>query len=214
MTRVSTQGSVTVTLNVITKDLARYSDGFYLCDSDWNYQQSLFRLGYETSNLRVSEKEVCIKIYVSSSIILFCIWNTLWSINFHKKNQTNWSTQGQGRRRSWGARYWSSCYQGVLVNQMCGLLNYIRIFVDCSWTRIYLSSTIKVTEPFIIGADYSFWSKSDFFHMWVLLSVYPFLSNLLFFLALLDLFQVLSACWCWLWASLAHLNKKHWSHKY
>jgi len=37
VTRVSTQGSVTVTLNVITKDLAR--------------------LGYETSNLRVSEKE-------------------------------------------------------------------------------------------------------------------------------------------------------------
>ena len=34
VTRVSTQGSVTVTLNVITKDLARYSDGFYLCDSD------------------------------------------------------------------------------------------------------------------------------------------------------------------------------------
>jgi len=38
VTRVSTQGSVTVTLNVITKDLAR--------------------LGYETANLRGSDKEV------------------------------------------------------------------------------------------------------------------------------------------------------------
>ena len=79
MTRVSTQGSVTVTLNVITKDLARYSVGFCLRNSDWNYQQSPFRLGYETSNLRVSEKEVYIIFDVSSSIILFCIWNTLWS---------------------------------------------------------------------------------------------------------------------------------------
>ena len=89
VTRVSTQGSVTVTLNVITKDLARYLGGFSLRDSDWNYQQSLFRLGYETSNLRVSEKEVCIIFDVSSSMKLFYNWNTLWSINFHKE-KSNW----------------------------------------------------------------------------------------------------------------------------
>ena len=179
---MSTQGSVTVTLNVITKDLARYSGGFcilylylylYLSSprilpgiqSDFVCVVLIEIINYLFSGLDMKH-QIC--EFQKKRFVLYSMFPVLWyySISetrckvstFIKKNQTNCSTQGQGRRRGWGARYWSSCHQGVLVNQMCGLLNYIRIFVNCSWTRIYLSSTIKVTEPFS-GTDYSFLPK-------------------------------------------------------